>query len=72
MSTPLDPQADTLPTEFLEISDVARLLGIEARSVTRRVQAGLLPIAATTPRGTRLFRRADVEALRARAGERRR
>ena len=50
---------------YLEPAQVARLLGVSADTVRRWERLGLLP-AIRTARGSRLFRRADVEALRAR------
>jgi hypothetical protein len=46
---------------FLETADVARAEGIVTASVRADVAAGRLPVAAVTARGTRLFRREDVE-----------
>jgi DNA-binding transcriptional MerR regulator len=52
--------ADTL----LEPADVARLCGVTPAAVRRWANLGQLP-AILTASGRRLFRRADVEALRA-------
>jgi len=67
MSQPKTPQADH---EFLESGDAARLTGLTPAGINAAADAGRLPIAARTRRGTRLFRLADVEAF-ARAGDRR-
>lgn len=49
---------------FLETADVARLLGITVAMVRVYVRAGRLIPVAETPRGTRLFRPADIAKFR--------
>ncbi len=50
---------------LFEVQDVAKALGgIGPGSVRRYCADGLLPVAARTPRGVRLFRPADVEKFR--------
>ncbi len=46
---------------FFESVDVAKRVGISAGLVRRNASAGRLEVAATTPRGVRLFRPAAVE-----------
>lgn len=50
--------------DLLTSPDVGRLLGVSARTVIRRVEAGLLVAAQKLPgpQGAYLFRRADVES----------
>lgn len=52
--------------ELLEPCDAARLLGLMPSSIHRLTERGELPLAARTPRGTRLYRQDDVERLRER------
>jgi lipid-binding SYLF domain-containing protein len=47
---------------YLESADIARVEGITTAAVRLAVAAGKITVAAVTARGTRLFRRADVEA----------
>lgn len=47
-----------------ESADVARELGVVPSSVKNYAKAGLLRVAARTPRGTRLFRPVEVEQFR--------
>lgn len=49
---------------FLEAADVARELGLVPQSIRYLAKIGALRVAATTPRGVKLFRPADVEVLR--------
>jgi DNA-binding transcriptional MerR regulator len=49
---------------LLTASDVARRLGVSAAAVRFMARRGDLAVAVTTERGVRLFRMADVEALR--------
>lgn len=49
---------------FLEAADVARQLGLTPQSIRNIARAGTLRVAATTPRGVKLFRPVDVEALK--------
>ncbi len=48
---------------LLEVADVARLLNRTPSAVRALARAGRLRVAVTTPRGARLFNRADVEQL---------
>jgi DNA-binding transcriptional MerR regulator len=50
---------------LLTASDVARRLGVSSTAVRFMARRGDLAVAVTTERGIRLFRSADVEALRA-------
>jgi hypothetical protein len=47
--------------EFLLAADVAKLIGRTPATVREAASEGRLPVAALTPAGVRLFRRADVE-----------
>ncbi len=49
---------------FLEPGEAARRLGVSVERVRQLAAAGLLPVAARTGRGVRLFQRAAVERLR--------
>ncbi len=49
--------------ELLEVKDVADLAACSLSWVRFIADDGRLPMAATTPRGTRLFRRGDVEVF---------
>ena len=49
--------------ELIETADVARLLERTPATVRVMVKAGKIPVAVTTPRGARLFRRSDIEAF---------
>lgn len=58
-------------TELLETADVARLLGVSSERVRQLANTERLPVTTVTPRGTRLFKRDDVERFqRARAQRR--
>lgn len=60
--------------QLYEVADAARLLGLSAAMVRVLSESGRLPVAATTPRGVRLFDPDAVEVLRrerARAATRR-
>lgn len=59
-------------TVLLEVSDAGRELAVSPDRVRRLSDSGVLPVAARTPRGGRLFRAADVAALKAMRDERRR
>jgi hypothetical protein len=48
--------------EFLEPSDAGRILDLTSDRIRGLALEGRLRVAARTPRGLRLFRRADVEA----------
>lgn len=48
---------------LLEPADAARLLKLTPVSVVLHARAGRLKVAATTPRGVRLFRLADVQCF---------
>lgn len=48
---------------YLEPADAAGVLGITPQRVRDLARRGVLPVAATTPRGARLFRAEDVERL---------
>jgi DNA-binding transcriptional MerR regulator len=50
--------------ELYEVGDVARRRGRSSATVRGWADTGRLKIFAVTPRGTRLFLPADVEALR--------
>lgn len=47
--------------EFIETGDVARLIERSPARVLQLAVAGVLPIAARTAGGRRLFRREDIE-----------
>jgi len=47
--------------ELLESADVARLSGVTPATVRRDAARGMIPVAAVTPNGTRLFRRENAE-----------
>lgn len=51
---------------LFEAADVGRALGVVPATVKKLTVGGRLPVAARTPRGTRLFLPADVEELRKR------
>jgi hypothetical protein len=56
---------------FYEAADAARALEVTTDSIRLYARSGRLRVAATTPRGLRLFRPEDVKALReARAARR--
>ncbi len=57
---------NVLDLDLLETSDVARLLHLTPAAIRAMVRRGRLPVAVRTPRGARLFRRADVLAVAAR------
>jgi excisionase family DNA binding protein len=48
---------------LLTVADAARILGVVPARVRQLANEGQLPPAATTVRGTRLFRQEDVEQL---------
>jgi excisionase family DNA binding protein len=48
---------------LLTVADAARILGVVPARVRQLANEGQLPPAATTLRGTRLFRQEDVEQL---------
>jgi len=48
-------------SELLESHDVALLRGCTPATVRRDAARGVIPVAAVTPSGTRLFRREDAE-----------
>ena len=50
--------------ELFEVADAARVLGLSSAMVRVLSERGRLPVAATTPRGVRLFDPDAVEALR--------
>ncbi len=54
---------------LLEVGDVARVINRSPAMVRALANAGRLRVAAITPRGTRLFRRADIEFLRRPRGD---
>lgn len=56
---------------LLEPADAGKILNLTSGAVRLLARAGHLPIAATTPRGSRLFRKEDVEAVRQKRQERR-
>lgn len=49
--------------ELLGTSDAGRILDLSSAMVRLLADKGTLRVAATTPKGGRLFRREDVEAL---------
>jgi DNA-binding transcriptional MerR regulator len=55
---------DCVNLQLFEIGDAARELKVSTTMVGLLVKAGRLPVAATTPRGLRLFDPDAVEALR--------
>lgn len=56
------------PDDLIRSSEAAALLGMTQRTFNRRVGRGDIAPATTLPGdGTRLFRRSDVEALKAAA-----
>jgi excisionase family DNA binding protein len=57
--------------ELLEVSDVARALGVSKDLVRQLVERGRITPFATTPRGLRLFAQHDVMALRRERDQRR-
>ncbi len=50
--------------ELLTVGDAARILETGPDGVRYATEAGTLVLAASTPSGMRLYRRADVEALK--------
>jgi hypothetical protein len=48
---------------LLEPSEAARLLGISSSGIRYLTRAGKLPIAATTSRNVRMYRREDIDRL---------
>lgn len=50
--------------ELLTPSDVANILGLSAAGVRDAADDGRLRVAASTPKGMRLFSREDVERFR--------
>jgi DNA-binding transcriptional MerR regulator len=53
------------PVELLESADVARILGLTPTAIRVYGSQGRLRAAAVTPRGSRLYRRRDVERFAA-------
>ena len=51
-------------TEYLTVGDAALLVGFSADSIRKAVRDGHLRIAATTPRGLRLFHSEDVQQFK--------
>jgi DNA-binding transcriptional MerR regulator len=49
-----------------EVHDVVKLSGSSAKAVRDWTSKGLLPLTAITPRGLRLYKRADVDVFLAR------
>jgi DNA-binding transcriptional MerR regulator len=49
------------PEMLYEAADAARRVGLTPETIKRHADDGTLPLAARTPRGTRLFRPADVD-----------
>lgn len=49
---------------LFEVADAARELGVTPASIRIYADTGRLRLAATTPRGTRLFRPDDVQRFR--------
>lgn len=49
--------------DLIEMADVARILGRTPAAIRARVLRGEIPVAATTPRGGRLFRKSDIDAI---------
>jgi len=49
--------------EFLSTSEVARLVGVSGDTVRYWARNGLLPIAAQSQSGIRLYRRRDVDKI---------
>jgi len=49
--------------DLLYPGEVAKLAGVDAKTVTRWADAGLLPVAFTFPSGHRRYRRTDVDAF---------
>jgi hypothetical protein len=49
--------------ELIETADVARLLQRTPAAIRAMVNRGKIPVAVTTPRGARLFRRSDIDAI---------
>lgn len=58
-------------TKLLSTADAARLLNVTPVTVRLLARRGILPIAATTESGVRLFRTVDVERLAKRRAEER-
>lgn len=50
--------------EYLTVNDVAQIIGLSGDGIRQASDAGRLRIAATTPKGQRLFLREDVEKFR--------
>lgn len=58
-------------SELLESADAGRVLGLTPAMVRQLARRGSLPVAGVTPRGTRLFRRDDVERFQRTRAQRR-
>lgn len=56
--------AQATRVDLLETADVARILEKTPAAVRARVRRGLIPVAVVTPRGARLFRRSDIDAIK--------
>jgi hypothetical protein len=56
-------------TTLYEVADVVRETGKAGATVRAYADSGRLPVAARTPRGLRLFRYEDVQALVAELGK---
>ena len=54
---------ELIETELIETADVARILKRTPATVRVMVKLGKIPVAVTTPRGARLFRRSDIAAI---------
>jgi hypothetical protein len=65
-STTSQPRGEyvAVPVRFDEVADVAHKLGLTPAQVRRLANAGILPVAGTTGRRSRLFQPADVDRLR--------
>jgi helix-turn-helix protein len=49
--------------DLIEVADVAKMLGRTPAAIRARVVRGQIPVAGVTPRGARLFRRSDIDAI---------
>jgi helix-turn-helix protein len=49
--------------DLIEVADVAKILGRTPAAIRARVVRGQIPVAVVTPRGARLFRRSDIDAI---------
>jgi DNA-binding transcriptional MerR regulator len=57
-------------SELLESADAGRILGLTPAAIRRLARVGALPVSIVTSRGTRLFRRGDVERFQRGRSER--